>query len=391
MLIFISRGEGTDQEEPFREWFSQIGQLRSLCPEVPLVALTATSGPSNRRKIMKMLCFRVGCEIITESPDRQNIKISSLQINDNIESTFMWLLDDLKKSKGKLPRHIIFCETISTVSKVYATFYKFFNKKKEHFEMYHSKTPDNKKDEIRMDMAEDGHIRILICTNSAGMGVNFHGANNIIHYGLPREMDTFVQQMGRGGRDGSLANELVLYKAHKGHLKNVESDLVKLCKDNAECRRKLLCEGYVHKAAIIIPLHNRCDICERKCECGHAECPRTHPAFNQRSEDADSDEEDMKRQTSESEKSLLHHKLNLLKYELSDFHSTQMITDMICGLTDEVIDNIVKYCDTLFSPDDVMRKFPKWNYDIAIKICSIISDVFGDTDMYTINESEDDF
>lgn len=257
--------------------------------------------------------------------------------------------------------------------------------------MYHSKTPDTKKDEIRMDMAEDGHIRILICTNSAGMGVNFHGANNIIHYGLPREMDTFVQQMGRGGRDGSLANELVFYKAHKGHLKNVEFDLVKLCKDNAECRRKLLCEGYVHKAAIIIPLHNCCDICERKCECGHAECPRTHPAFNQRSEDADSDEEDMKRHTSESEKSLLHHKLNLLKYELSDFHSTQMITDVICGLTDEVIDNIVKYCDTLFSPDDVMRKFPIWNYDIAIKICSIISDVFGDTDMYTINESEDDF
>lgn len=101
MLIFISRGEGTDQEEPFREWFSQIGQLRSLCPEVPLVALTATSGPSNRRKIMKMLCFRAGCEIITESPDRQNIKISSLQINDNIESTFMWLLDDLKKIERK--------------------------------------------------------------------------------------------------------------------------------------------------------------------------------------------------------------------------------------------------------------------------------------------------
>lgn len=60
--------------------------------------------------------------------------------------------------------------------------------------MYHSKTPDNKKDEIRMDMAEDGHIRILICTNSAGMGVNFHGANYIIHYGLPREMDTLYNR-----------------------------------------------------------------------------------------------------------------------------------------------------------------------------------------------------
>lgn len=45
IVDFFSRGEGSDQEEPFREWLSQIGQLRSLCTEVPLVALTATSGP----------------------------------------------------------------------------------------------------------------------------------------------------------------------------------------------------------------------------------------------------------------------------------------------------------------------------------------------------------
>lgn len=45
IVEFFSRGEGSDQEEPFRKWLSQIGQLRSLCTEVPLVALTATSGP----------------------------------------------------------------------------------------------------------------------------------------------------------------------------------------------------------------------------------------------------------------------------------------------------------------------------------------------------------
>lgn len=56
----------------------------------------------------------------------------------------------------------------------------------------------------------------------------------------------------------------------------MESDLVKLCKDIAGCRRKLLCVGYVHKTAVIIPLHN-CYVCERNCECGHAECLRTHP------------------------------------------------------------------------------------------------------------------
>lgn len=90
MLIIKSRDDGSDQEEPFRKWFSQIGQFRFLCPEVSLVNLTATSVPSIRRKFMKM-CFPAGCEVITESPDRRNIKISSLQLpnNDNIEATLM--------------------------------------------------------------------------------------------------------------------------------------------------------------------------------------------------------------------------------------------------------------------------------------------------------------
>lgn len=64
-------------------------------------------------------------------------------------------------------------------------------------------------------MTVDGKIRILVCTNAAGMGVNFYGVNNVIHYGPLREMDTFVQQMGRGGRDGELADELILYKHTK--------------------------------------------------------------------------------------------------------------------------------------------------------------------------------
>lgn len=185
------------------------------------MALTAASGPSNRRKIMKLLCFQQGCEIIVESPDRLNIKISPINIpnNDEIQTTFSWLLEDLHLHKEHLPRHIIFCEAISTISKILSIFRKVFNKHCDNFDMYHSKTPETRKEHIRSDMAKSGYIRVLICTNSAGKGVNFYGVNTIIHYGLPRDMDTFVQQMGRGGRDGSFANELILFKSHKGHLK----------------------------------------------------------------------------------------------------------------------------------------------------------------------------
>lgn len=68
--------------------------------------------------------------------------------------------------------------------------------------MFHSKTSEKVKDKIRKDMNTDRTIRILVSTNAAGMGVNFHGVNSIIHFNLPRQMDTFVQQMERAGRDG---------------------------------------------------------------------------------------------------------------------------------------------------------------------------------------------
>ena len=87
------------------------------------------------------------------------------------------------------------------------------------------------KEEIRLDMSRNGIIRVLICTNSAGMGVNSH-LSNVIHYGLPHDMDTFVQQIGRAGRDGDFSHELILFKVHKGMLKKIDTELIQLAKDS---------------------------------------------------------------------------------------------------------------------------------------------------------------
>ena len=108
-----------------------------------------------------------------------------------------------------MPRHVLFCETIADVSKLYAFFVRQFGSNCDLIDMFHSKTNDKIKEKIRNDMAVDGKIRLLICTNSAGMGVHFDGLHNITHYGLPREIDTFVQQMGRCGRDEQFSHELI--------------------------------------------------------------------------------------------------------------------------------------------------------------------------------------
>lgn len=67
--------------------------------------------------------------------------------------------------------------------------------------MFHSKTVEGKKEQIISDMIKEGKIRILICTISAGMGVNFYEVHNVIHYGLPKERWTlwfsrWVEQEG---------------------------------------------------------------------------------------------------------------------------------------------------------------------------------------------------
>lgn len=110
-----------------------------------MVALTATAGPINRRKIFNQLSFSSNAKIVVESPDRLNIKISSKCIpnNDQFENVFSRLIFDLTALKEKMSCHDIFCESISEVSKLYVAFVKIFGANCELINMYHSKT--NKK------------------------------------------------------------------------------------------------------------------------------------------------------------------------------------------------------------------------------------------------------
>ncbi|VDI74705.1 Hypothetical predicted protein [Mytilus galloprovincialis] len=187
-------------------------------------------------------------------------------------------------------------------------------------------------------MTVDGEIRILICTNAAGMGVNFFGVHNIIHFNLPRLIDTFVQQLGRAGRDGEFSNELILCRNHKSHLKKVENDLIRMVKD---------------------------DIINDT--------------------ESDSSEEVMNRYVSDSEIQLINQKLMSYKYTLTSACSGFIVdSNEVHGLTDEVVTNIVANCITIFTCDDVMGKFPIWSFQTAVDICNIICDVLGDMDMYNL-------
>ena len=119
-------------------------------------------------------------------------------------------------------------------------------------------------------------------------------------------------------------------------MKKVETDLVKLAKDNTECRRLTLGNSYLINTCELAPIHNCCDVCEKNCECSGEKYPNVHIATGD-----------------------------------SQTHVLQ--PELIHGLTDVISDIVVK-SEILFTPDDVMKNCQIWSYETGVEICNIITD-----------------
>lgn len=210
---------------------------------------------------------------IVESPGRENIKlfVEKIKVNEKISVTFSWLIDMVMDQGGECPRHIIFCPSIKLCADVYFAFKVSLNKCINYIEMFHSCTTDQVKDAIREDMEnKDGHIRVLIATSAAGMGVNYKSVNNIIHYGPPKDLDGFIQQLGRAGRDGTQSYELLIYSSR--HLRELDTDMLDYAKNTETCRRKKLLESYNSVPSADLVKHLCCDVCDMQCDCHEVNC-----------------------------------------------------------------------------------------------------------------------
>ncbi|XP_062589124.1 ATP-dependent DNA helicase RecQ-like [Saccostrea cucullata] len=303
--MVINWGEGSGKDEPFREWFGRIGEVRSLI-SCPALVITATASRSSRRKLRKKLAL-VNYHDIVESPDRENIKlfVNKVKVNEKISFTFSWLISMVMDQAIDCPRHIIFCPSIKLCAEVYCAFKVCLNEYISYIEMFHSCTTDQVKEEIREDMdKEDGHIRVLIATSAAGMGVNYKNVNNVIHYGPPKDLDGFMQQLGRAGRDGTQSYELLFYSSR--HLRKLDIDMLDYVKNIEMCRRKKLLESYNSVPSADLVKHLCCDVCDKQCDCNEENCKSfKHMYFIHKSEiDIESSSESSEDYSSDTSKNL---------------------------------------------------------------------------------------
>ncbi len=189
-------------------------------------------------------------------------------------------------------------------------------------EMLHSCTPKaNKENIINSFTNEQGVIRVLVATISFGMGVNCKAVERIIHFGPSKNIENYIQETGRAGRNGAQAVAFLLYNGIL--LNHVESDIKSYVIKDDKCRRKALLMHFEEDPATQQVLHLCCDYCASKCECGTPECGKlttfpldesvTEPESKLRSRDATSQQIE-----------LVHKQLTLYHKKLSQIFSIQL-------------------------------------------------------------------
>ena len=261
-----------------------IGEVRSLMPAaIGVMALTATASRPLRIEVERLLGMCNNTMVITRSPDKKNILYASMEVKkNNYEDIFDRILHELQTKRTALPRMIIFCKFISDIGKLYTYFQTRMGKEFTEppgaserivgcrlVDMFFKGTDPTVKSEIISNFTKPcSTLRIVISTVAFGMGIDCSDVRMILHVGVPSDVETYVQEVGRAGRDQRISYAVLLYSPRL--LYKCSEYMINYVRNTTICRRDELYknfDNYTHDVNANKGC-NCCDICIKKCQCG---------------------------------------------------------------------------------------------------------------------------
>ena len=181
----------------FRPDYLNIGSLRELV-EAPVIALTATATPQVADDIMTRLKFPEKC-LIKSGFERPNLSYI------------------VRSCEDKLGQLLSVCSNVAGTGIVYVRSRKkteelaaFLPANGISSSFYHAGLgPDSRAD--RQEKWKSGQIRVMVCTNAFGMGIDKPDVRFVVHFDVPDSPEAYFQEAGRGGRDGKRSFAVLLW------------------------------------------------------------------------------------------------------------------------------------------------------------------------------------
>jgi ATP-dependent DNA helicase RecQ len=229
----------------FRPEYRQLSALKMHFPSVPLIALTATAIPAVRKDISQQLGLSEPREFIG-SFNRKNLQYHVLPKKDALKTVLSYVRQH-KDDSG-----IIYClskkETEDIAEKLQKTGYKA--------RAYHAGLSKKLREKVQDEFIHD-NVTIVCATIAFGMGIDKPDVRFVIHYDVPKSIESYFQETGRAGRDGGDSECILFYsRGDVGKIRSLlESDgsderfvrlAIRKLQDIAEycetpsCRRKFL-------------------------------------------------------------------------------------------------------------------------------------------------------
>ncbi|KAG9353603.1 hypothetical protein JZ751_011724 [Albula glossodonta] len=177
--------------------YRNLGLLKTKLPDVPIVALTATASPSIRDDIVQSL--RLVRPVVTCTTfDRPNLYLAVQRKSGNILQDLKQFL--IKKSMSEYELEgsaIVYCPSRKEAERVSSVLCKLGIL----CGVYHAGMGIKQRRETQHRFMRD-ELQCIAATVAFGMGINKADIRKVIHYGAPKEMESYYQEIGRAGRDG---------------------------------------------------------------------------------------------------------------------------------------------------------------------------------------------
>ena len=358
-----------------------------MFPSAKIVAMTATATGEYQEAISESLNMKNPL-LVVANPDRANIFYEVIQRPayvkqgnvDQFEELLSPIAEELITTTVRMPLTIIYSSLeLCGVGFAFLEVERVLGDKQfcpmaapkvpqnRLFAQFHSPQTDKMKNEIISSIVTESCTqRVIFATVAFGMGIDSPYVERVIHFGVPRTMESFFQESGRAGRDGRPAKSTLYFNNNDigANVEGMQPIMTEYCKNpKSECRRKIILKhfGFGNPNVQENP-GSCCDICEKSCL----------SEFYDDTVDPGHSQVTANLAVSENQVQEIKSKLIALKEETEAnyFHLS-----MCSGLTMEVIDELCLTLSKAETLDRILESVPIWRKEHAEQILKIIHDV----------------